>query len=104
MGKRDIAYLALTGEDFDAHEAKAMGWINKVVPHDRLMSEVYVLCNKLKDGPPIAQEVTKRILNRRAHEDYDSYIEIIAALFATEDVAEARRAFMEKRKPVFKGK
>jgi len=104
MSKRDIAYLSLTGEDVNAHEAKAMGWINKVVPHEQLMTEVYALCDKLKNGPPLAQETIKRILNRKAHEDYDSYIEIIAALFATEDVAEARRAFLEKRKPAFKGK
>ena len=104
MGKRDIAYLSITGDDVDAHEAKAMGWINKVIPHDQLMDEVYTLADRLGEGPPVAYDVIKRMLNRKCHEDFDSYIETVAALFATEDAAEAREAFLEKRKPVFKGR
>ena len=57
-----------------------------------------------KNGAPFAQAAIKRILNRRCHEDWDFALGIMPAVFATDDVAEARKAFVEKRKPRFTGK
>ncbi|RLC94134.1 MAG: hypothetical protein DRI39_03755, partial [Chloroflexi bacterium] len=104
LGKHNISYMSLMANDITADEAKAMGLVNVVVPHDQLKAEVDKVCDKLKNGPPFAQAAIKRILNRKCHEDWDFGLGIMPAIFATDDVAEARRAFIEKRKPKFTGK
>lgn len=104
LGKHNISYLSLMANDINAEEARAMGLVNVVVPHDQLKAEVDKVCDKLKNGAPFAQAAIKRILNRRCHEDWDFGLGIMPAVFATDDVAEARKAFMEKRKPKFTGK
>lgn len=103
MGKHNISYLSLMANDVDAYEAKAMGLVNTVVPHDQLKAEVARVCDKLKNGAPFAQAAIKRVLNRKCHEHWDYALGIMPAVFATEDVAEARKAFMEKRKATFRG-
>jgi enoyl-CoA hydratase/carnithine racemase len=104
LGKHRIAYLSLMANDVGAEEAREMGLVNTVVPHDQLKAEVARVCDKLKNGAPFAQAAIKRILNRRCHEDWDFALGIMPAVFATDDVAEARKAFVEKRKPRFTGK
>ncbi|TAK34204.1 MAG: enoyl-CoA hydratase/isomerase family protein [Chloroflexota bacterium] len=104
LGKRDIAYLTLTGETFDAHEAKAIGLINKVLPHDQLMTEAYRIADILKKGAPLSQAAIKRTLNRRSKENNDYALSMIPTILATSDAAEGRRAFLEKRPPVYEGK
>lgn len=104
MGKHRIAYLSLMANDINAEEARAIGLVNTVMPHDQLKAEVGRVCDRLKNGAPFAQAAIKRILNRKCHEDWDFALGIMPAVFATDDVAEARKAFMEKRKPRFTGK
>jgi len=96
--------MSLMANDIDAEEARFIGLVNTVVPHSELKAEVDRVCDKLKNGAPFAQAAIKRILNRKCHEDWDFGLNIMPAVFATDDVAEARKAFMEKRKPLFTGK
>jgi enoyl-CoA hydratase/carnithine racemase len=100
--------LLLTGDTIGADEALRIGLVNTVVPHERLVEEAVVLAGKIANRPPLAIRMMKRAVYQglasglRAHLDYVS--SQLALLSETEDHQEAARSFLEKRKPVFKGK
>jgi len=100
--------LLFTGDVLTPEEALQMGIVNRVVPHDRLMEEAMKLAEKIADKPPLAVRMMKRAVYQaqtstlRAHLDYIS--SQLSLLSETEDHVEAARSFLEKRKPVFKGK
>jgi enoyl-CoA hydratase len=93
----------------DANEAYRVGLVSKVVPIDSLMEEARKMAKKIARQPGVALSVTKRVLNDgmnvshiRAALEYEAHgFEI---LFSTEDQKEGMKAFMEKRKAVFKDK
>ncbi len=100
--------LLLTGDVIGADEALRMGLVNKVVAADRLMEQTTALAEKIAGRPPLAVRMMKRAVYQgwtstlRAHLDYIS--SQLSLLSETDDHREAARAFLEKRKPVFKGK
>jgi len=100
--------LLLTGDVLSASEALDLGIVNKVVPHDTLMEETMKLAGKIANKPPLAVRMMKRAVYQaqtstlRAHLDYIS--SQLSLLSETEDHREAALSFLEKRKPVFKGR
>lgn len=108
VGTAKALELLLTGDVLSASEALSLGIVNRVVPHDSLMEETMKLAKKIADKPPLAVRMMKRSVYQaqtstlRSHLDYIS--SQISLLSETEDHKEAAQAFIEKRKPVFKGR
>ena len=103
MGRRAISHMALTGERLGAERALQIGLCNEVVADDDLDEHVAALARRLAAGPPLAIEVTKRILHRRAADDYDEMTAFMPGLLLSEDLREGRAAFAERRAPQFRG-
>jgi len=79
-----------------------------VVPHEKLMDEARALAARLAKGPPLAIQLTKRSMYRAQTMtlvealEFETYAQQMCT--ASEDFEEGRRAFVEKREPVFKGR
>ncbi len=107
VGFQKASEMALTGDMIDAAEALACGLVLKVVPDAELMAEARKLAKRIAVNPPNAVRLTKRLLREGRHMRMDSLLEMSASFQAlmhtTADHAEAANAFIEKRKPVFRG-
>ena len=96
-----------TGDMIDAREAERIGLINRVVPPERLEEESFSLATSLVNGPGQSYAMIKAALNRwpdnlESFFEMDSTMQAVA--FSSEYFDEGRRAFLEKRKPIFHGK
>ena len=100
--------MVLTTDLIDAADAERIGLVNKVVPHERLMEAAMELAEKIASKPPIAVRLAMEGIRRGLNWPLDEYMRYhaLASPFCaeTEDHKEGARAFLEKRKPVFKGK
>jgi len=105
---RKLAEWCLTGEPFDAGEAREAGLLNYVVPPDQLDTKVQWLLGRLLDKSPTGQRRGKfamRAVADMTAEQSIAYLETqIATLALTEDAREGRAAFAEKRAPVWPGR
>ena len=108
IGIRKAKELLLTGDWISAKEAEAIGLVNKAVPANKLEEVVNELATKLAERSPMASKAIKFLVNRGMQTDLATALELekgaVAHHSTSEDVAEGMRAFMEKRKPVFKGR
>lgn len=108
LGIHKAKELIFTGERINAQEALRIGLVNKVVPPEQLMSTAMELANKLAEAPPLAIAMSKKLIHEGFRKIFDEMmakeVQFQAQLYASEDHREAAVSFLEKRKPVFKGR
>ncbi|MFO1079858.1 MAG: enoyl-CoA hydratase-related protein [Reyranellaceae bacterium] len=99
--------FAYTGE-LDAERAHAWGILNHLVPSDKLEETTRALCQRIIGVPPLVQWIGKRVMRTALDSSLEATMVLTSnaggILQGSEDAKEARRAFAEKRKPVFKGR
>jgi len=107
VGQKRAMELALLGERFDAVAAERLGLVNRVVPDEALDQEAGKLAGRLADGPTAVYARTKALLNASLGASLESQLQHEAESFsqsATEsDFKEGLAAFIDKRRPRFKG-
>lgn len=100
--------LLLTGQQTSAQEAHRLGLVNRVVPAANLAAEVMALAKVLASKPPIAVryiiEAVSQGLQMSLAEGQRFEATLFGLVASTDDMREGTRAFLEKRKPAFKGK
>ncbi len=108
VGPKRAKQLFFTGEAVDAEEAYRFGLVNHVVKHEELLPETRRLADKIIEKAPIAVGYFKRLVNFSSYgglgEGDKLEQELFARCFETEDRVEGMAAFLEKRKPSFKGR
>jgi len=108
IGRDRAKELIFTGDRIPAREAERLGLVNRVVPADKLEQELRAFANKLAEKPPVALAMAKYAINFgiEAPQWVGMMLEAtqFGLLFSTEDVIEGVSAFLQKRKPQFKGK
>jgi len=108
IGMHRAKELAFFADIISAKEAAELGLVNRVLPASQLDAFVADWADRLAAGPPPALSMTKRLLTNSFTTTMDEALEAEGLAqsvnTATEDTAEAIRAFLEKREPRFKGR
>ena len=109
VGSGNAQYMLLSAHLLDADEALRIGLVNRVLPLEELEEFTYTLANNIADYAPLSYQVQKKILktivenpslNNLNQEEKDMPFSV----FDTEDFQEGTKAFMEKRKPLFRNR
>ncbi len=108
VGLHKAKELALLADVLSAEEAERIGVVNRVVPDDELDAFVADWAKRLAEGPPLALQLTKRMLNSSLSLSLHDALQWEAAAqsvnLVSKDTREGIVAFVEKRAPVFKGR
>lgn len=106
-GRKRALELLLTGQAFSPQRAYELGLINKIVPHDQLMSSAFELADQVLQHSSLATAriigAVTRGINATIGEGLNIEREQFARMAATQDVHEGLQAWIERRKPVYHG-
>jgi enoyl-CoA hydratase len=107
VGRGRALELLLTGTMIDAAEAHRIGLVNRVVPADRLMPESEALARLILENGPLAVRACLEAVDAGLDSSLDQALLLEADQFgllsASADIKEGTKAFLEKRKPTFRG-
>jgi enoyl-CoA hydratase/carnithine racemase len=108
LSRKRCLEMVMTGDMIQARDAERWGLVNRVVPLDKLEEETMALANKLAEKSPLALQMGKEAFYGMSDLEYGKALtytnEVFAALCMTEDAKEGVDAFLQKRKPQWKGK
>ncbi len=108
IGPGHTRRLLITGERVDAQTALSMGLVSQVVPADELEGAVRKVAATIAGNAPLTIRAIRAAVDeslKGEHErDVDMVNRLVTECAASQDYAEGRRAFMEKRRPVFTGR
>ncbi len=108
VGLEHALRMMYTGRMVDAGEAKEIGLVSEVAPHDELMTRASALAREIARGPSVAVEVSKKLVRESLHRGIEEQTEMEnfyqTFMQQTEDIKEGRLAFVEKREPNFRGR
>ena len=107
VGEGKAMELILTGDMIDAQHAYSLGLVNLVVPAADLEAKTMEMANRIAEKSPVALRMAKEAVKTAARANLDEglrrEIDLFALTFSSRDKDEGVRAFLEKRKPDFKG-
>jgi enoyl-CoA hydratase len=107
VGKSKAMEMILSDRRIGAEEAKTLGLVSRVVPKEACVDESKKLAAEIATKSPVAIKLAKMAVNKAYEmglsDGLDFERELFYLLFASEDAKEGMRAFMDKRKPNFKG-
>jgi enoyl-CoA hydratase len=102
-----VMELTLTGEAISAERMYQMGFVNRLVRREELMTTAMGIAECIKDNAPLSVRAAKESLLRGMDlglkAGFEKAIEIYQSVYESEDAQEGPRAFAEKRKPIWKG-
>jgi 2-(1,2-epoxy-1,2-dihydrophenyl)acetyl-CoA isomerase len=108
VGAAKALELLFTGDLVDAQEALRLGLVNRVVAADELADATHELADRLARGPTLAYGAAKAAVYESARLSFESLLDLEARnqriVSRSEDVKEGIRAFLERRKPEFRGR